>query len=644
ENISETGSGSQIEVPVKFIIGSLDPLYNVAKVKDYIENGGMKKHVPSMEEPATILSCVGHYINQEVPDKVNKHIYDFFWPKLDSKDPDLGEFSVETVELNGIKMRYAEEGEGPVILFLHGFPEFWYSWRHQIKYFGSKGFRAVAPDLRGFGGTDAPSKGETDICMYFNIVGDLIQLLEKVAPSEEQVFVVGHDWGAHIAWYLCLLRPDRVKALVNLSVPFTPPDLAVKPLGLLKNIFNSNYHYISRFQEPAKMECEFAKIGIEEVIKRFMANSDPRAIILPPGGEGFRGTITVPPWLSKKVVEYYTRVYEKTGFRGAINNFINLNWKQEILARTYSRSQIKVPVKFIIGELDPILYDVPEIKDYIENGGMKKHVPTMEEPATILDRVGHYVNQEVPHEINEHIYDYFSRMVPGIQIKTAEVNGITMRYAEKGKGPVILFLHGFPEVWYSWRHQINYFASNGFRAVAPDLRGFGDTTVSYDEEEGDESFYTYSNITKDLTGLLDVVAPEQEKVFIVGHDLGAMIAWHLCLVHPERIQACVNLSVAFDAVWRPLADLQNTYGSTYYLCRFQGPKAIDDQFVYEIGVEKVLKKFFQKSALPVRVGEGEGFEELPLPPWLSEKDFKDHYVGKYMKTQFIGGISYYRNM
>ncbi|MBA0633305.1 hypothetical protein Godav_001927, partial [Gossypium davidsonii] len=123
----------------------------------------------------------------------------------------------KTVIVNGINMHIAEKGEGPLILFIHGFPELWYTWRHQINGLAALGYRALAPDLRGYGGTDAPDCIADYTC--FHVVGDLIALLDTEAPpeKEDKVFVVGHDWGAIIAWYLCLFRPDRVKALFNLS-------------------------------------------------------------------------------------------------------------------------------------------------------------------------------------------------------------------------------------------------------------------------------------------------------------------------------------------------------------------------------------------------------------------------------------------
>lgn len=150
-----------------------------------------------------------------------------------------------TVSVNGIKMHIAEKGEinDQVILFLHGFPELWYTWRHQMVALSSQGYRTIAPDLRGFGDTEAPASVTSYTC--FNIAGDLVALLDYIGV--EKVFVVAHDWGALIAWYLCLFRPDRVKAFFCLSVPFRPRNPERKPIEGLRALFGDDY-YICRFQ------------------------------------------------------------------------------------------------------------------------------------------------------------------------------------------------------------------------------------------------------------------------------------------------------------------------------------------------------------------------------------------------------------
>ncbi|KAL2345646.1 hypothetical protein Fmac_006931 [Flemingia macrophylla] len=151
-----------------------------------------------------------------------------------------------TVEVNGIKMHVAEKGEGDVVLFLHGFPELWYSWRHQILALSSLGYRAVAPDLRGFGDSDVPTSVTSYTC--FHIVADIVALIDSLGVG--QVFLVAHDWGALVGWYLCLFRPDRIKAYVCLSVPFMPRHPIFKPVDAMRALYGDDY-YICRFQVPS---------------------------------------------------------------------------------------------------------------------------------------------------------------------------------------------------------------------------------------------------------------------------------------------------------------------------------------------------------------------------------------------------------
>ncbi|XP_010914487.1 epoxide hydrolase 1 [Elaeis guineensis] len=310
--------------------------------------------------------------------------------------------SHQTVEANGIRMHVAEKGEGPAVLLLHGFPELWYSWRHQIASLAARGYRAIAPDLRGFGDTDAPP----DVSSYniFHLVGDLVALLDALALS--QAFVVGHDWGAHVAWHLCMFRPDRVKAVVNLSVAFLPRNPAMKPVDYFRSIYGDEY-YICRFQEPDAAEAEFARLGAATVLKKFFTYRDPGPIYIPKDGWGSPNEqITLPSWLSEADINYYTSKFEKSGFTGPINYYrcFDLNWE---LTEPWNGAQANVPAKFIVGDLD-LTYHYPNMQDYIHKGGFKKDVPLLQE-VVVMEGVAHFINQEKAQEIADHIYDFIQK-------------------------------------------------------------------------------------------------------------------------------------------------------------------------------------------------------------------------------------------
>ncbi|KAI3968536.1 hypothetical protein MKX01_007846 [Papaver californicum] len=231
-----------------------------------------------------------------------------------------------TVDVNGIKMHVAEKGQGPVVLLVHGFLSLWYSWRHQI--------------------------------------------------LSLAVFVVGHDWGAIMNWYLCLFRPDRVQALVNLSVAFTPRSPLHRPI-----------------EEPGEMESEFARVGTETVLKKILSYHSPAPIKIP-RDKGFapEGPITLPSWLSEEDIRYNTTKYEKSGFTGGINYYRNLNANWELTA-PWTGAQVKVPVKFI---------------EYVHSVLMKKDVPFLQE-TVVLEGVGHFIMEERADEISRHIIDFLRK-------------------------------------------------------------------------------------------------------------------------------------------------------------------------------------------------------------------------------------------
>ncbi|XP_047319454.1 epoxide hydrolase A-like [Impatiens glandulifera] len=311
----------------------------------------------------------------------------------------------KTVIVNGnINMHYVEMGQGPIVLFLHGFPELWYTWRHQIPFVAASGYRAVAPDLRGFGDTTGASDDPAAFTM-FRVVGDLVALLDSVARSDEDnVYVVGHDWGAIVAWNLCLYRPDRVKAVLNMSVAFAPRNPKMSPLVALHSTYGDDY-YICRFQGRGEIEAEFDKIGTKVVLKNFLSYRSPSPLFLPKGkpfGDS-HGETNLPPWLTEEDLDYYTEKFDKSGFTGPINYYRALDMNWELMA-PWSGAQIKVPAMFIVGDLD-LTYAVPANREYIHKGGFKRYVPFLRE-VVVIKGVGHFLHEEKPDEVNNHILDF----------------------------------------------------------------------------------------------------------------------------------------------------------------------------------------------------------------------------------------------
>ncbi|EFH57088.1 predicted protein [Arabidopsis lyrata subsp. lyrata] len=291
---------------------------------------------------------------------------------------------------NGIDIHVAIQGpsDGPKVLLLHGFPE-------------------LCPDLRGYGDSDAPAEISSYTC--FNIVGDLVAVISALTEDKEKVFVVGHDWGALIAWYLCLFRPDKVKALINLSVPFLrPTDPSTKPVERLRAFYGDDY-YVCRFQEVGVIEAEIAEVGTERVMKRLLTYRTPGPVIIPKDKSfwGSKGeTIPLPSWLTEEDVAYFVSKFEEKGFSGPVNYYRNFNRNNELLG-PWVRCKIQVPTKFVIGELD-LVYAMPGVKEYIHGPKFKEDVPFLEEPV-VMEGVAHFINQEKPQEILQIILDFISK-------------------------------------------------------------------------------------------------------------------------------------------------------------------------------------------------------------------------------------------
>lgn len=310
-----------------------------------------------------------------------------------------------TVRVNGINMHIAEKGEGPTILFLHGFPELWYTWRHQIQAMAALGYHCVAPDLRGYGDTDEPKSPTSYTCLH--VVGDLVALIDLMGG--EAVYLVAHDWGAMIGWYLCMFRPDKVKAYACISVPHRPRNPKMKPVEAMKTFFGEEY-YMCRFQEAGVIEAEIKRNKTEEVLKRILTDKRPGPPCLPKsdpfGLKGLNEPLPLPPWLSEEDLKYNVDMFEKTGFTGGLNYYraLDLNWE---LTAAWSGAKVKVPVIYVVGDED-MVYTTPGLKEYVHGGGFKQDVPLLQQ-VIVMEGVGHFLNQEKPQESTAIIHDFIKK-------------------------------------------------------------------------------------------------------------------------------------------------------------------------------------------------------------------------------------------
>src|SRR5262245_33144746 len=240
--------------------------------------------------------------------------------------------ALRTIAANGIKLRIAEMGKGPLVILLHGFPESWYSWRHQLPALADAGFHAVAPDLRGYGKSDKPPAVE-DYDIH-HLTGDVVGLID--ALGEQTAIVIGHDWGSLVAWNCLLLKPDRFTGLVAMSVPYRGR-AAVSPLETMQRTFGDEFYYILYFQEPGVAEAEFDADPHAFLSRLYLSPDSPRE---PPkvtdrkraaGGwtDRMGAPKGLPSWLTQTDLDYYVSEFKEAGFRGGINFYRNFHRRSE---------------------------------------------------------------------------------------------------------------------------------------------------------------------------------------------------------------------------------------------------------------------------------------------------------------------------
>jgi pimeloyl-ACP methyl ester carboxylesterase len=318
----------------------------------------------------------------------------------------MGEVSFRTVETNGIRMHLAEQGTGPLVLLCHGWPESWYSWRHQLKALADAGYHAVAPDMRGYGKTDAPDAA--DQYTQLHMAGDMVGILDALkAPT---AVIVGHDWGAPVAWHCALLRPDRFPAVAALSVPFMPPG-AVRPTAGLKHLAGEHFMYMLYFQEPGKAETELEADVRRSILSVLYAASGEGANFLQPKPkaskflDGFEAPKKLPQWLSEADLAFYVAEFQRTGFRGGLNWYRNLDRTWELLA-AFRGAKIQQPALYIVGDRDLV---IQTRKESVER--LPAVVPNLRK-LVMLPGCGHWTQQERPKEVNAELIA-FLKGLPG---------------------------------------------------------------------------------------------------------------------------------------------------------------------------------------------------------------------------------------
>ncbi|KAK9070073.1 hypothetical protein SSX86_010472 [Deinandra increscens subsp. villosa] len=304
------------------------------------------------------------------------------------------------IQVNGLNLHVAEAGSesSPPVIFLHGFPEIWYSWRHQMLAVANAGFRAIAPDFRGYGMSDAPPEPEK--ACFADLVDDTASILDSLNISSK-AFVVAKDFGGWVAYGFALLHPEKVAGIVTSNVLFMPPgaftDHFVFPEGF----------YVSRWQKPGRAEADFGRFDVKTVVRKIyimFCGSE-----MPIAGENeeimdlVKPSAPLPSWMTEEDIATYGTLYEKNGFRTALQvPYRNMH----MAGSEIQDPKIEVPTLVIFGEKDYVM-KIPGMEDYIRSGGVKKYVPNHE--TVYVPEGSHFLQEQFPDHVNQLITGFLNR-------------------------------------------------------------------------------------------------------------------------------------------------------------------------------------------------------------------------------------------
>ena len=321
----------------------------------------------------------------------------------------MAEMKHRTIETNGIRVHCVEHGTGPLVVLCHGFPESWYSWRHQLQALGEAGFHAVARDMRGYGQTDRPR--DIDQYTLLHLTGDMVGLLD--AFGVDTAVIAGHDWGAPVAWLAALLRPDRFRGVIGLSVPYRPRG-EVRPTTVMPQTEDAVFYQLY-FQTPGIAEAEFER-DIRSTIRAAlywgsgdaMGNLDGSMaglrFMVPRNGAWLANRPnpgSLPTWLNETDVDFYVREFTRTGFAGGLNWYRNIDRNWELL-RPLAGAQVRVPALYIAGDRD-VVVSFPGMDQLIPN--LSAFVPQLR-GTIMLPGCGHWTQQERAQEVNATMIEF----------------------------------------------------------------------------------------------------------------------------------------------------------------------------------------------------------------------------------------------
>ena len=295
---------------------------------------------------------------------------------------------------NGIELNVAQQGEGSLVLLLHGFPESWYSWRHQFAPLAQAGYHVAAPDMRGYGKSDRPQ--EISAYNQVEVMRDVIGLIP--ALGHDTAVVIGHDWGAPTAWGCALHYPEQVTAVGALSVPFMPRSPAA-PMAVMREVFKGQFFYQLYFQEPGVAEAEFER-DIRTALRKFLVLGAGETDLVGRPAQSPDGDLlsalpdpkVLPAWLTEADLDFYTAEFERSGMRGPLNYYRNHDLTWQLTAG--APQQIRQSAMFVAGAKDGV---IAMAGDALQK--LPERVPNLR-INELIPGIGHWTQQEAPAAVN----------------------------------------------------------------------------------------------------------------------------------------------------------------------------------------------------------------------------------------------------
>ena len=318
--------------------------------------------------------------------------------------PEIPGVTYRMIETNGIRLHVAEQGAGPLVILLHGFPECWYSWRHQLPALAEAGFHDVAPDLRGYGRSDRPE--EIEKYTVLDDVGDIVGLVD--ALGADPAVVVGHDVGARVAWQAALMRPDRFRAVVALSVPFLTRSFggSVPPTTLMPRTEDKVFYQLY-FQTP-EAEAAMERDVRHTFRSQFYSFSGDRP---PPPDGAFNGMLprkgappladpaSLPAWITDADIDVYVEAFTHSSFRGALAWYRNIDRSWELLG-PFAGATVNIPALYMVGDRDLV-----SVINRQAIASQSTFVPRLR-PVITLAGCGHWTEQERAPKVSAAIVDF----------------------------------------------------------------------------------------------------------------------------------------------------------------------------------------------------------------------------------------------